>query len=149
MSPPTAGARASTAVIRFERSVHVGLAGWRRYAFILALDATCICAAFYLGYFFRFEGHIPASSLTQLREYLPLLLAIRIPLILLFGVHRWSFRFSGFYEAIRVVLACFTGTACFAMVFYFVQKSAEDVALGPPRSVLLIEFFITASLMGA
>jgi FlaA1/EpsC-like NDP-sugar epimerase len=136
-------------MMRLERSIHVGLTGWRRYAFVLVLDAACVCVAFYLGYFFRFEGRIPAPSLEQLREYLPLLLAIRIPLILLFGVHRWSFRFSGFYEAIRVVLACFTGTACFAMVFYFMQKSAEDVTLGPPRSVLLIEFFITTSLMGA
>ncbi len=58
------------------------------------------------------------------------------------GLHRWSFRLSGLHEALRVVTATLAGTAVFVAVFYFLQTP------GPPRSVLVMEFFLTASLVG-
>jgi FlaA1/EpsC-like NDP-sugar epimerase len=123
-------------------------AGWLRHGAILLLDSAIICVAFYLGFAVRFEGQIPSASLAQFWRYLPLLLAIRLPLNLLLGIHRWSFRFSGLYEAMRVVLATLTGSACFVTVFYFIQRANENIYLGPPRSVVLIEFFMTTTLMG-
>ena len=68
---------------------------------------------------------------------------IRLSLHLAFGLHRWSFRLSGLHEALRVVSATLAGTAVFVTVFYFLQTP------GPPRSVLAMEFFLTASLVGA
>ena len=68
---------------------------------------------------------------------------IRLSLHLAFGLHRWSFRLSGLHEALRVVSATLAGTAVFVAVFYFLQTP------GPPRSVLAMEFFLTASLVGA
>jgi FlaA1/EpsC-like NDP-sugar epimerase/UDP-N-acetylmuramyl pentapeptide phosphotransferase/UDP-N-acetylglucosamine-1-phosphate transferase len=144
-----AGSSLSDAARLMERGVHVRLAGWRRYLLILALDFVGISASFYLGYFVRFEGNIPAASLQQYRDYLPVLLAIRIPLHLLFGLHRWSFRFSGLQEAMRLVMTSLSGTALFVAYFYFQGRAAEDIAIGSPRAVLLIEFFISTSLMGA
>jgi FlaA1/EpsC-like NDP-sugar epimerase len=138
----------SDLLMRGERAIHLLLRGWRRYALVLALDVASISAAFYLGYFVRFEGRIPPASLAQYRQFLPLLLAIRLVLHVAFGIHRWSFRFSGFHEAVRLVLTSSSGTALFVSCFYFMQRAAEDVAIGPPRSVVLIEFFISMSLMG-
>jgi FlaA1/EpsC-like NDP-sugar epimerase len=125
------------------------ISGWKRYTLILAVDALIVCAAFYLGFLLRFEGRVPPERLGQFTRFLPLLLAIRLPLHLAFAIHRWSFRLSGFYEAQRVVLCSLTGTAVFAMVFYFLQRAAEDVTIGPPRAVIVIEFFVTTSLLGA
>lgn len=141
--------RTAGALIALERTIHVHLSGWRRYFLFTGLDLLCVCCAFYIAYAVRFEGHIPAASLAQFREYLPLLLAIRLPLHFLFGIHRWSFRFSGFHEAIRLVLSSVTGTAVFVACFYFMQRAHEDVSIGPPRAVLLIELFLTMTLMGA
>jgi FlaA1/EpsC-like NDP-sugar epimerase len=125
------------------------ITGWKRYALILLGDALIVCGAFYLGFLLRFEGRVPPARMGQLQRFLPLLLAIRLPLHLVFGIHRWSFRLSGFYEAQRVVLCSLTGSALFVMVFYFLQRAAEDVTIGPPRAVIVIEFFVTTSLLGA
>jgi FlaA1/EpsC-like NDP-sugar epimerase len=34
-------------------------------------------------------------------------------------------------------------------LFYFVQRAAEDVSIGPPRSVILIELLLTTTMLGA
>ncbi len=119
------------------------IAGGRRLVFILGLDALLILCSFYAASLLRFDGHIPEEHQQILRRFLPLFLAIRLSLHLGFGLHRWSFRLSGFYEAVRVVVATAVGTVAFVAVFYFLQTP------GPPRSVLAMEFFLTASLVGA
>jgi FlaA1/EpsC-like NDP-sugar epimerase len=119
------------------------LRGWRRTLFIALFDALVISISFYLGFLLRFEGRLSADLYELYGRYLPLLLAVRLPLHVAFGIHRWSFRFSGVHEALRVVLASLTGTACFASVFFFLRNP------GLPRSVIAVEFFITASLLGA
>jgi FlaA1/EpsC-like NDP-sugar epimerase len=119
------------------------LASGRRLVLILLLDGLLIWVSLYAAYLLRFDGRIPPEHMRIFGRFLPLFLAIRLSLHLAFGLHRWSFRLSGFYEAVRVVTATIVGTACFVAVFYFLQTP------GPPRSVLAMEFFLTASLVGA
>ena len=119
-----------------------------RYALILGYDAVAIALSLFLAFLVRFEGHIPDDRLAQFFRCLPLLLAIRLALHLGFGLHRWSFRLSGLHEGLRVIYATLMGTALFATSFYFVQRAAEDVSIGPPRSVIVLEFLLTSSLVG-
>jgi FlaA1/EpsC-like NDP-sugar epimerase/UDP-N-acetylmuramyl pentapeptide phosphotransferase/UDP-N-acetylglucosamine-1-phosphate transferase len=121
--------------------------GRGRYALLLLLDSAVIACAFYTGFLVRFEGRIPPDRLAEFPRYLPLLLAIRLPLHFAFGLHRWSFRLSGLHEAARIVLATATGTAFFAASFYFLQRRALDVTVGPPRAVIAIEFLVTTALL--
>jgi FlaA1/EpsC-like NDP-sugar epimerase len=114
---------------------------------LLLLDSAVIALAFYSGFLIRFEGHIPPERLAEFPRYLPLLLAIRLPLHFAFGLHRWSFRLSGIHEAARVVLATLTGTSFFAASFYFLQRRALDVTVGPPRAVIAIEFLMTTAFL--
>ena len=132
---------------RLKRLRRIG--GPPRYALILAYDAAAIAASLFLAFLVRFEGHIPDERMGQFFRCLPVLLAIRLALHLGFGLHRWSFRLSGLHEGLRVVYATLMGTALFATSFYFVQRAAEDVSLGPPRSVIILEFLLTCSLVGA
>jgi FlaA1/EpsC-like NDP-sugar epimerase len=117
--------------------------GARRLVLILGFDALLITASIYTAYLLRFEGDIWPEYRLIFWRFLPLFLVIRLTLHLAFGLHRWSFRFSGLQEALRVVSATLAGTAVFVAVFYFLQTP------GPPRSVLVMEFFLTASLVGA
>ena len=119
------------------------LGGGRRLILILALDGLLVWVSLYAAYLLRFDGQIPPEHQQILWRFLPLFLGIRLSLHLAFGLHRWSFRLSGVFEALRVVTATLVGTAVFVAVFYFLQTP------GPPRSVLIIEFFLTASLVGA
>ncbi len=118
-------------------------AGARRLVLILGLDALLITASIYTAYLLRFEGNIWPEYRQIFWRFLPLFLVIRLSLHLALGLHRWSFRLSGLHEALRVVSATLAGTAVFVAVFYFLQTT------GPPRSVLVMEFFLTASLVGA
>ena len=114
-----------------------------RYLAILGLDGLFAVASLYLAFFVRFEGKVPISWSSVLAFSVPILVTVRIVLTLAFGLHRWSFRLSGLHEAIRLALATFSGSACFVAVFYFLHRP------GPPRSVILLEFFLTTSAMAA
>ncbi len=117
--------------------------GWRRYVLIYGLDAVAIGLSFHLGFLVRFEGRVPGEYQVVFWTFLPLLLLVRLTLQTALGIHRWSFRLSGLHEGVRVVAACATGSAAFISVVYFLQR------VGPPRSVLVIEWLLTTALLGA
>lgn len=125
------------------------IGGWPRYALILGCDAVAISMALLFAFLVRFEGHIPPERVAQMVRCLPLLLLVRLPLYIGFGLHRWSFRLSGLHEGLRIVYATMAGTGLFATAFYFIQRAAEDVSIGPPRSVIVIEFLLTTAFIGA
>jgi len=121
------------------------LLGWRRYLLIWLLDGTAISLSFYLSFLIRFDGHIPRTPDDYWQVflgYLPLLLAVRLGFQTAVGIHRWSFRFSGLYEAVRVVITSLAGSASFVTLVYFLQR------VGPPRSVLVLELLLTTTLLG-
>lgn len=119
------------------------LRGAFRFLIIFSLDAVFTGASLYLAYFIRFEGKVPPTEASGFLHALPLLVGMRLALNFAFGVHRWSFRMSGFYEALRLVSATLSATACFVAVYYFFQR------FGPPRSVIALEYFFTTSAMAA
>src|SRR5260370_28767437 len=82
---------------------------------------------------------MPAEVGQRLEDSLLVLIPLRLFLSLTFGLHRWSFRMSGFQEAVRLLLATMCGSASFAAAFYFFQRP------GPPRSVIVLEFFLTTA----
>src|SRR5262245_20342126 len=134
------GSRLLATLRRFE--------GWPRYALILFGDLVATTLSLYLAFLLRFEGRIPPDRVDQFLRCLPPLLFIRGTLGIAFGTHRWSFRLSGIHEGMRLVHATLTGSVCFATAFYFVQRAAEDVSIGPPRSVIVIEFLLTTVFIG-
>ena len=120
-----------------------------RQALLLLADLASIAFSFHLAYLVRFEGDIPPARMAEMARALPWLLAIRIASHIAFGIHRWSFRLSGFHEAVRLVQSEVTGTMGLVALFYFLQRAAQDVTLGPPRSIVVIELLLTTSLVGA
>lgn len=124
------------------------LGGWRRTLILLSGDAIATATSFYLAYVMRFDGNIPPARATEFLRCLPVLLAIRLALSLVFRLHRWSFRLSGLHEGLRIVQATAVGSMLFTALFFFVQRAAEDVSIGPPRSVVLIELLLTATFVG-
>ena len=124
------------------------LEGWRRAAVLLVGDALATTLALYLAFLVRFDGIVPPERWAQLIRCLPVLLAIRVGTSLALGLHRWSFRLSGIHEALRIAQATVLGSALFTTAFYFAQRAVEDVSIGPPRSVILIELLLTTAFVG-
>jgi FlaA1/EpsC-like NDP-sugar epimerase len=96
------------------------IGGWRRSALLVA-------------------GDVVATTL----------ILIRVGVNLASNLHRWSFRLSGLHEALRIVRATLLGTALFATAFYFSQRARVDISIGPPRSIIVIEWLLTTALLTA
>ena len=110
---------------------------------ILGLDGFFVCGSLWAAYMLRFDGAVPPEYWSQFLAFLPFLAILRVGIHWMFGVHHWSFRLAGLPEGVRLVLAGLTSSAIFVAVPYLLQ------IWGPPRSVVVIEFFLTTSLAGA
>ncbi len=124
-----------------------GLGTWLRgpvvrYVILLLLDGAVAVGALWLALAIRFEGNIRPQYLLLLPTFLLLLVASRLLSNLLFQLHRWSFRFSGLPDAMRVVLAGLLGTGLFVSALFLGRVE------GPPRSVVVLEFFLSTAGMG-
>jgi FlaA1/EpsC-like NDP-sugar epimerase len=89
----------------------------------------------------RFEGEIPEGWPEKLPPLLLVLVASRLVANLYFQLHKWSFLLSGLTDGVRVGMAGLLGTGLFiAGVFLFRLPS-------PPRSVVVMELFLTVGMM--
>jgi len=114
-----------------------------RIAVILGLDALAVVVAFESALLLRLDGWIPVQYRDPARLALPLLLAVRLTTVLVWRLHRWSFRMSGLLEAVRLCCAMLFGSAAFLALFLALTP-------GPlPRTVYALEFFFSTTLFAA
>ncbi len=110
---------------------------------IVALDALAAIAALRIALWLRFEGRVPGPYAESLSRALPLLVACRFAINGAARLHRWSFRLSGLPDALRIVRAGLAGTVC------FVALSGWILPDGLPRTVYVLEFFLSVTAAGA
>ncbi len=114
-----------------------------REVIILAFDAMATLCGLYGALLLRFGGDIQPEYARAARIALPLLVFIRLGAVISSGVHRWSFLMSGLSEAARLAGAMFVASVVFVISFSMM------IPYGLPRSVYVLEFFLTLSLMAA
>ena len=68
----------------------------------IALDLLMLCVALLAASLLRFEGQIPEQVLKRLFVEIPYVLALQYGLLTLFGVPRFSWRYVGLREALRI-----------------------------------------------
>ena len=115
----------------------------KRFSALMALDALSTALCFMLAVVIRFEGLPPPEWFPDIRAALPVLVASRVFVLWLMKMHRWSFFLSGLEEAVRLGVATVGGTVLFAALWYGVHGH------GLPVSVVMLEFLLTSSLLGA
>jgi len=113
----------------------------RRYGLLLALDGFFAASGLYLGLAIRFEGTIPPEWWRAALVCLPIILAVRTAMSIVVGLHRWSFRLAGLNDAVRLALTTTAGS-CLLMLGFFMAGWQ-----GMPRSVMVLEFFLTTTGM--
>jgi FlaA1/EpsC-like NDP-sugar epimerase len=114
-----------------------------RIATILGLDALAVVLSFESAVLLRLDGYIPPPFREPVRVALPLVVAIRLLAVVAAGLHRWSFRMSGIWEAVRLLVTMLLGSLAFVGLFH-------ATATGPlPRTVYFLEFFFSTSLFAA
>ena len=113
-----------------------------RHVLLLPVDGLIAVTCLWLAMVLRFEGRIDSTFLRAFPLMAAILVVARLVSNVLFKLHRWSFRFSGLADGMRVVLAGLLGTGLLMCGVYFLRT------LGPPRSVVVMEFFLTTAAMG-
>jgi FlaA1/EpsC-like NDP-sugar epimerase len=114
-----------------------------RFAAVFALDAIISVASFWVGLRLRFDGTIAQPYAAALPIYLAVLVPCRLVANFLARVHRWSFTLSGLQDAVRVAGAAMLGTCLFVVSTYVFRL------LSPPRSVVVLELFVSGAAMMA
>jgi len=112
----------------------------RKEAFLLA-DAAILVLSLYLAFLLRFDGHIPSRYLSMFFWMLPLALAVKIPVLVLFRMYRFSWAYVGMEDLYNTALATAVGSLALAAVFFLLRHS--PTFSGVPRSVLAIDFAFT------
>ncbi|MDQ3223171.1 MAG: polysaccharide biosynthesis protein, partial [Gemmatimonadota bacterium] len=127
-----------------EASTSASAFGYRigRQSLAIALDLGIAIVAIAVAYELRFEATVPVVHARTLAWAWPAVALVRGCCSALFGVHRWSFRMSGLSEAARLMMAVALGSTV------FVALSLAIPGFSVPKSVLALEFFISATLMG-
>lgn len=113
-----------------------------RYVFLFFIDISLVTFSFFASYQLRFEGKLPEEEWQNFFKLLPFLLTARVFAIFISQIHRWSFRYAGFHDALRLAVGTLLGTLIFLSLVVFAQQPH------PPRSVVALEFFITSVLFG-
>jgi FlaA1/EpsC-like NDP-sugar epimerase len=107
-----------------------------RYTIIVAFDVIAALFGLYGALLLRLAGDVPPQFAAEARLAAPLLVFIRLATVHAARLHRWSFRMSGLPEAARLGSTMFAASVVFAV-------ACPDL----PRSVFVLEFFLTTSLM--
>ena len=107
----------------------------------MGVDAAIPVFSLWFATFLRFEGRIAPEYGRALPTLVLLLVCARILANLLLRLHRWSFRLSGLPDGARVGVAGLLGTGVFLLSLFMLGLTH------PPRSVVVMELFITTFLM--
>jgi len=115
----------------------------RKFGFVIA-DVLIVSLALYLAYFLRFDGLIPEAYLRLALFSIPLSVGVKIPILIAFRLYRFSWRYVGVQEMVRVFFACTIGSTLLAAALYALRDLA---AFGPaPRSIFAID--LTLCILG-
>jgi len=116
------------------------LVNGRRVAFLL-VDAMVLALSLYLAFLLRFDGHIPHSYIPMFLWMLLLALGVKIPVLTLFRIYRFSWAHVGMEELYNTIVACGLGSAALAAVIFALRDWSALATV--PRSILAVDFAFT------
>jgi FlaA1/EpsC-like NDP-sugar epimerase len=100
-------------------------------------DAIFAGLAYYLAYYLRFDGDIPATSLTQWINTVGWIVLLKLACLYLFGLYKGMWRYTGIYDLENLIKACIISSG--VIVFILVLKFRF---VGFSRSVFVIDLFL-------
>src|SRR5258706_15726111 len=108
-------------------------------------DLGLLALAYWLSFLLRFEWHLSPEWTGRLMNTGPFVLLIELAGLLAFGIFRFSWRFVGLREAIRVLWACIGASA---ILFVWRIVAGQMIASNPqaehaliPTGIIMINFF--------
>ena len=69
-------------------------------------DAVLVGLAYYLAYYLRFDGDIPAGALAKWRQTLVWIVPLKLVCFYFFGLYKGMWRYTGIYDLENLIKAC-------------------------------------------
>ena len=110
-----------------------------RRALIIAWHVLGICIAYYLAFYLRFDGDIPATYWPAFSRNLWLLVVICIPIFAIAHLYSGIWAYFSIYDVIRIVASLFISLGLFAAIVYL---RSDRGFLHYPRSVFVLTFLL-------
>ena len=117
----------------------------KRIAFFLLLDMLLSLGTLYGAYALRFNFDIPLRFFASFDTVFLYLVGIKIAAFFLFRIYFIVWRFVGFSEAKNIVKAHVAAYAAFTVVYLLFPGVFDPF----PRSVIIIDFFLSLFAIGA
>lgn len=118
---------------------------WKRRIFFLLFDLLITAFSLYSSFWLRFDGQIPGQYIAKYPFYLMTAAIVKVSLLYLLGMYNFSWKFFSVLDLSRLSIAVILSSSVLA--FIFLTSRQNDYIGGMPRSVLLIDFVITFSMM--
>lgn len=104
-----------------------------------ALTVIAYAAAFVL----RFDGHVPAVAVSAFRDTVLVLVAMRLTLFTVFGMHRGFWKHFSVHDLVTLGNAVGLGTICFGSGLWLLGELGAV-----PTAVVVLEGILTFMLLG-
>ncbi|MBM4361845.1 MAG: hypothetical protein FJ104_04135, partial [Deltaproteobacteria bacterium] len=118
----------------------------------LAIDLLALAAAFALAFVIRFDGVPPSPMVGRLVLTGPYVVAIEYLILAAFGVPRFSWRYVGLRESVRIATAVAAGTALLLVARLAAGEAMEASAdyrhFVVPYGVLGVNLFLAVGAIG-
>ncbi len=117
----------------------------KRIGFFLLSDLILSLISFYVAYLLRFNFHIPSEFMQPFLLLFLLLSGLKIASFFWFNLYFIVWRFFGFSEAKNIIKAHLLAYGSFVIIFLLFREDLSPF----PRSVIIIDFFLSLALLGA
>lgn len=109
----------------------------------VSLQAVLIVAANFIAFHIRFEGSIPQPQLHNFLIMLPLLLAVRMGGLYVFGLFHGLWRYVSIRDLVNIIASVSLGTVLFAVTVKYILAVTTY-----PWSVIIMDWFLAIVLLG-
>ncbi len=113
----------------------------RRVLFLL-FDLLISGLSFWFGFLLRFEGRVPHADAVIFQTLLPLMLIVRAPCFISFGLYQTLWQYLGIQELLSIIRAVIVGSFIFPVIPFLFQMDF------PPRSVLITDGLLLITCLG-
>jgi FlaA1/EpsC-like NDP-sugar epimerase len=127
--------------------------GWRRHihrAGQLLVDAALVTLAWWLSFAFRFDGGLQGVYARLFVATIGVVIGVKLLVFIGARFYTKWWRFTSMRDLQSIVVACVTASLILTAVLSFWQPvhRASGRAVTMPRGVLVLDFFITLTLVG-
>ena len=119
----------------------------RRFFLLLIADWMLLSLVLYGAFLLRFEGSIPRPHLSDLGFYILIALWVKVPVFYLLGLYRMIWPYVSFDDLVSIFKAVTLSSIILGAIF-FILRGEEDLLEPLPRSVLIVDYFLTLFAIG-